>query len=757
MSSGPHSPQLSGPQALGFPPGFDFSLPPGTPGAPAAHDAAEGFNLGDLMRTFKQRRVTIILTTVTVYILVVIATFITLRYFPTYPSEAVFELSPPRSTALITTERDLTTDAMQQLLKTEANKLRGLDLLLEVVGKPEVKRTSYYQTYKDSVMEAAVGLQEDLKVAPLPESRLIRVSFGWRNRDEARDIVKAIADAYRVKFSDKESGAAFKQLEQIKAQASKLRQDLETKREQIKRYRENRTQPNMEAERDAYVQWVAQLRQDQSTLEAQIAQVEARLNSYTNAAPDRYALTAEQLMIVETDPQLRFNRSQVEALEVEVRALATRLGDQHREVQVLRARQNEYRENEATRREELISQTRQRTVENLRDDRAGLIAAQSRLIEELQSAESSQRDIDAGIQQVMQFTEDLRRIEEQLREVSGQELAAQASYDNRENSRLNLVQEARSAVEASFPNLLVFLGGGAFLALASGFGLAFLREFTDRAVRTPIDVVRHSKLSVLGSVPALDYEEANVDVVERAVEQAPQSLIAEAFRQVRTNLQFSGPGSAQKVLLITSPGPGDGKTTVLANLGVTLANGGQRVLLIDCNFRRPALRGMFTQSRPEGLSNILIGEGSLDDFVTPTTTRGMSMLSTGPMPPRPSELLGSQPMRDLLRKAAGQYDRVLLDGPPVLLMSDALVLSGVVDGVLLVARAEQNSRGTLKRARDQLAAVGAKVFGAVLNGVKARAGGYFRKQYREFYEYTSDATIPQELTAPKRDDDDKNS
>jgi capsular exopolysaccharide synthesis family protein len=267
-----------------------------------------------------------------------------------------------------------------------------------------------------------------------------------------------------------------------------------------------------------------------------------------------------------------------------------------------------------------------------------------------------------------------------------------------------------------------------------------------------VDVARHGQLSVLGNIPLIEDEEADVDAIEMATRKAPHSLVAEAFRQVRTNLLFSGPAESQRAILVTSPGPGDGKTAVAINLAVTLAHSNQRVLLIDCNFRRPAIRDAFTNTRREGLSNILIGQGKLSDYVTKSDLPNIDVLSSGPMPPSPSELLGSSLMRNLIDEAKTRYDRVIIDGPPALLISDGVVLSTLVDGVIIVVRAVQNSKGAVKRTREQFERVGARIFGAVLNGVQARAGGYFRRQYREFYDYAADETIPAELPMSPADD-----
>lgn len=747
MSTASNHPQLLGSQAVTPSHGFEVGLP--GPQHSAQPPESEGLNLGDFIRIIKQRKLMIVAVTIITYGLVGVATFITNKYFALYTSEAMFELNPPTRGGLAQEEMELTPDAMNNLLQTEASKLRAPKLLDEVIAQPEIRQTSYVKYWGDDLPRARRELTDDLRVGPMQGTRLIKVSLSTYKREEARDIVAAIANRFQTRFTDESGNELYQRLESFKSTRSSLQSQLEAKREQIRKFREGRSQPSMESEREAATQYIAQMRQDAAIIDQQIAALEAQLNSLSNAPAGQSPLTAEQLLIVESDPILRYYRSQVEQLDIEISTSLQRLGEEHRDIRQLRTRRSEYYEKEIGKREELTTQIRQRQIENLRDDLSRTRASQARLLENLQQQESSLRDVDAGIQFNNQLEDEKHVLEGQIAAVENELTAAQYRYESRSiMNRLALVQPPNLAVEPSFPKLVVFLGGGAFFAIMIGFGAAFLRELSDTRVRTPVDVARFSRLSVLGSIPALDYEEAEIEEMEHAVRTAPHSLVAEAFRQVRTNLQFSGPASQQKVLLITSPGPEDGKTAVAVNLASTLANTGQRVLLIDCNFRRPGLRSIFKTSRPDGLSNVLTGQAKFEDLVTSTDSPGVSLLTSGPMPPRPAELLGSQAMRDLLQKAAGNYHRVILDAPPTLLISDALLLATMVDGVILVARAGQNSRGVLKRAREQLQAVNAHIFGAVLNGVKARAGGYFKQQYREFYEYRSDETVPSELLPP---------
>jgi capsular exopolysaccharide synthesis family protein len=300
------------------------------------------------------------------------------------------------------------------------------------------------------------------------------------------------------------------------------------------------------------------------------------------------------------------------------------------------------------------------------------------------------------------------------------------------------------------------LAAGIPLGLVLGVGLAFLLEFLDTSVRTPRDVARHTSLPLLGVVPILDDEEVAIDDIEVATRTAPNSMVAECFRQIRTNLFFASPAENQKALLVTSPGPEDGKTAVAINLAVTIAQSGRRVLLVDANFRRPALHRAFTNAKREGLSNILIGQRQLQDLASPTDLPQLDVLTAGPIPPNPVELLSSRYMRELLARARETYDQVIIDGPPVLLVSDPLVLANFLDGAIIVCRAKSNSRGAVLRTRDQLDQVRARILGVVLNAVETAPGGYYRRQYRAFYDYLSEGgeqAHQTELPAEQADQD----
>lgn len=714
----------------------------------SAAAAGGGFGPADLLRIVKQRKLVIIIAFFLLYSLAVGATLITLFFFPLYSTESYLELRPPTDSPFGISEAVLRPDEMHSVLETEARKLRQVSLLQQVVALPEFKQTTFYQGYNNDAMKCVFDLQKLVSAAPLPDTQLIRVAFSASKADEAQLIVKRLIERYTQQFSSDVSDRERGRVAGLKATSTKIEADLRAKRADIAAFRQKSDISQLDTQRTVLITHVSDLRAQLSQLAGQIADQQAQLQQFEGMRVQDIPVSAEMKLVIENDPVLRYYRQQVEALDIELLAAKGYLGENHRQLQILKARRDGYMEQESAKREELIDQLRARYLETLKQTIARLQVQQLELQRELEDSETKQRELDQDQEQFNNLLKDEKFLETQQEDIGKAITTAEHTLSSGAGSRMVVAQEATKPVSPARPDLVLWLAGGFVVSLLGAVGLAFLRELTDSAVRTPLDVVRHAHLSVLGWVPNVDEDEADIDEIEHAVRQSPKSLVAECFRQIRTTLQYSGPLTTQRTLLITSARPGDGKTSVAVNMAITLARGNQRVLLVDCNFRRPGLRPLFTNSRAEGLSNVLVGEGRLQEFVTSSDVPNMDVLTSGRMPPNPSELLGSPYMAEMLKEALTKYDRVILDGPPVLLISDSLVLATLVDGVIVVARAVTNTKGTLRRAREQLERVGGHVIGAILNGVEARPGGYFRQHYREFYDYTSDETIPPELPAP---------
>lgn len=220
----------------------------------------------------------------------------------------------------------------------------------------------------------------------------------------------------------------------------------------------------------------------------------------------------------------------------------------------------------------------------------------------------------------------------------------------------------------------------------------------------------------------------------------PKSPSAEAYRTLRTNIQFSNVDGDLKTLCVTSSGPGEGKTTTATNLAETFAQAGNRVLIIDADLRRPCVHKVFKLSNHKGLTNVLANQYSIDD-VTQVTGTEVTIITSGPIPPNPSELLGSQKMKDIITQLKQLYDVIIIDASPVGVVTDAAILSTIVDGTILVVASGKTEVDGAKRAKQLLENVGARIVGVVMTMMPVSKKGYYGYQYYSYEE--------QEVT-PKR-------
>lgn len=273
------------------------------------------------------------------------------------------------------------------------------------------------------------------------------------------------------------------------------------------------------------------------------------------------------------------------------------------------------------------------------------------------------------------------------------------------------------------------------VGLTVGTMLAFFFEYMDNTIKTPEDIKKYLGIPYLGPVPAIDHDmgEKDEDVAELVAVQTPKSTASEAYRGLRTSLLFSSAEAQPRVILVTSAGPREGKTLTCTNLAVTLAQAGSKVLLIDCDMRRPRVHHIMKIGRDKGISNILAGTSEDNRILFRTKFANLDVVPCGPIPPNPSELLGSNRMVKLLEAFRKRYDKIVIDSPPITAVTDASVLARVADGVIVVIRFSDTSRDIVLNGLEQLKAVNATVLGAVLNGVDMGNNGYYYYQYYYYY------------------------
>jgi succinoglycan biosynthesis transport protein ExoP len=281
------------------------------------------------------------------------------------------------------------------------------------------------------------------------------------------------------------------------------------------------------------------------------------------------------------------------------------------------------------------------------------------------------------------------------------------------------------------------------LSLVAGIGLAFLLDFLDDTIKSIDDVDRYIHLPALALIPAArsdkprlrGAEATSSDTTALALVGDARSPIAESYRHLRTSLLLSSAGTPPKTILVTSSQPSEGKTTTAINTAFMLAQTGAQVLIIDCDLRRPRLHTHFNLPNARGLTNCLSGESDdLDSLIhTYEKQPNLKLLPSGPIPPNPAELLGSDEMRRLLTTLSEKFTHIIVDSPPAISFTDASILSTFVDGVILVVHGGRSSRAVVRRAKQQLLDVGAHIFGVVLNNVKIESHDYYYAGYAGYY------------------------
>ncbi len=701
-------------------------------------DGASGISGADIVRILRQRLVLIFVLWIFLSFLATGATLLKRFYYPVYRASSFIRVESLRPPDVTDPLKQKTADEkeIERELKNQAISIVGPNLLLQALQDPDLQRTAWF---KDATEEAEREnekiedlLKDILTATPIRDTNLLQISASWEVRSEVHNIVNTVVSYYMAEINKQQKSAIRDAEEGLGEELEIAQKALEAiKREIVDFRRTEEFSPTTGQEANERLFTLTAL---VTELEVGMLGRKTQWEALEREDPERMPITPDLQAILAQDPTIQQLEHRLMLAEEGLNIAEQHFGENHRTVRDARFGRDASAERVAQERAVKILRYQTQQIEqakrNFLETQEQLLALKEKLFE----AKAEQRDKDVNTARYESLVDErgLRRF--QYENLLEKKNILSMTVRSKQTVQIRVASRAVQPMRITSPVITIWIPSGCFLALAMSVGIALLVELTDKSVRTPRDMIR-SQLPVLGTIPTTDDDEVEIDRVETACLDAPHSIVSEAFRNLRANLFFSAPAEQQGVILVTSPSGGNGKTTIATNLAISIALSGRRVLLVDANFRRATLPKFFPDMKPDGLSNILIGQGFLKDYVTETRVPGLDVLSAGPIPPNPAELLGSSYLRDVVVDARSQYDQVIFDGPPVLLVSDAMVLAGAVDGCLLVCQYRQTSRGALQRTQTNLEAINARIFGAVLNSVQTRAGGYFRKIYREFYEY----------------------
>jgi exopolysaccharide transport family protein len=599
-------------------------------------------------------------------------------------------------------------------------------------GNKDNVKVSELSAKKKKEQQLLRAIQNRVVVTPIRNSRLVDIGFMCKDPTLAARVADSIAEAYIACSLNTRLQATQEAMGWLNRRIVKEREKVEEAERQLQRYRENN---KIITGFSGEVETVTA--QKLAELNSQVVEAESRrVEEETRYAQARRLLS--QGKVLESLPEVIRNpliqgikKSEVD-LYGKLSELSKKYGKNHPQIKAVRSELALLK----NRRESEVRQI----VDSLKNSYEVALARETSLKSSLQrqkkeSLDLNKKAIKYGV--LSRQAEGARDMYDIL--IKRFKEASVAGDINVSNIRI--VDRAEIPQSSSKPKKKSIMRRALVLGGMAGVFLAFLIEYFDNSIKLPKDVENFLRIPYLGMIPNIfsrlkKEEKLSAGLITR---EQPKSVCSEAYRNLRTKIIFSSAGGAPTTILCTSSMPSEGKTITVANLAVTMAQAGSRVIIVDCDMRRPRLHRIMGVKRDRGLSNILVGDSTLAETIHKSHIPNLHIITAGRVPPNPSELLGSDNMAALLKILSEKYDRVLIDSPPVTAVTDAVLLSRMVDSVLLVIRANKTPKKIVKHAIDLIYGVNGHLIGALLNGLEIEKNTYYYQYYyKSAYAYAED-------------------
>jgi len=669
------------------------------------------------------------------------------KFDPKYTARTFIEvLSPGQSDPTQIGAPLAAKDIAYEFRFSKATLIKQQNMFQELIRRDAVRETQWFKSFGDDVLKAIDNLDKNLGAIADRNSSYILISMTCGNAEESALIVNQMVDLFvKSQQSTAETDISGK-LRDLSQQENELRNKLQSISSSLTDIRRSSgiTQLEGGGQEGNFAHTITQklgsLEIEKMKLEADIEQLRSSVANFEERKTTDEIVQRD----TENDQVVMSLIERIASLETELARLETNFGENHRAVQQLREVIRQTIAEKDVRSNSKALQIRDSDVTTAKDQFAVITNRLAKLEELRAQTENEQKELDNTKATYAQLVSDREETKTKLFAIQEQISKYNLIKQDSEASKVKPVGLAPVPLRLSSPHIVVYLPAGTFLGFMFSVGLAFLIEFLNDLLRTPKDVMKYVNISLLGMVTHKDLD-SNTSKADmwKVVRQLPMSMMSECYRQFRTNLKVSVAAESQHVIFITSGNAGEGRTTVAVNTAAVFAAEGSRVLLIDANFRRPCLDKIFPNSngsptglenKDKGLSGYLNGNYSIEEIIRPTGLSDTDVIDSGTLPKNPGELLGGRRMLELLDFAKQRYERVIIDGPPML-VSDAKAIAALADGTVVVFNTAITKRGTAQRIVRELKEINPNVLGAILIGVRLLKGGYFGELFESYREY----------------------
>jgi len=615
-------------------------------------------------------------------------------------------------------------------------------------------------------------IRKNMSVEPVRESRatvkdtrLIEISFRHTNPQLAAFVVNSIAETFVTSNQNKRSGTSRKTSDFLQKRITDLQSEIRSGELELVELKKSEGILETPGDQTIVLERLAGLNKDLLTAENQRKMAEAEYNAVKDS-PESIRARADQenvRFITERENNIQALKNETQKSIAVIRSERARLLEEYKEsapeivekdtmIRSLEDSLNKVVEKNNEEVQAVRDRSAKNLVENLRTKYQQTLAQENKIRSAYDSQYSEAQVQNTGgvrLKLLEQTIETNRGFLDNLRkQQSSNDVASQGSDNN-----ISVAGFAIPPEHAVSPSRLMTVFAALFLSTLFGMGLALFLEYLDDTIRTTEEIETYLQLPALAAIPTIDsIPKRRLLLVGASSEEAEdaanselliyadsRSSLAEAYRQLRTSILLSTAGHAPKSLLITSSLPSEGKTTTATNTAISLAQTGAKVLIIDADMRRPRLHSVFNIENGDGLSTILsteLTEAEILKVVKQDEGTKLNLLTSGPIPPNPAELIGSEQMANLLKLLSQHFTHVVVDSPPITSFTDGVLIASMVDGVILVVHAGKSSRQVVRRARQLLQDVGAKIFGVVLNNVNLRSQDNYY-YYQSYYHRNS--------------------